>query len=51
MSAGYIYILINKSFDGLLKIGSTTLGAEERARQISASTGVPMPFIVACKSK
>lgn len=47
MSAGYIYILINKSLDGLLKIGSTTLGAKERARQISASTGVPTPFIVA----
>lgn len=47
MSAGYIYVLINKSFEGLIKIGSTTLGAKERARQLSSSTGVPTPFIVA----
>ena len=47
MSAGYIYILINKSLEGLIKIGSTTLGVKERARQLSSSTGVPTPFIVA----
>lgn len=47
MNAGYIYILLNKSLDGLIKVGSTTLGAKERTRQLSASTGVPMPFIVA----
>lgn len=47
MGAGYVYILINKSLDGLIKIGSTTLGAEERARQLSSSTGVPTPFMVA----
>lgn len=29
MSAGYIYVLINKSLEGLIKIGSTTLGAKE----------------------
>lgn len=47
MSAGYVYILINKSFDGLIKIGSTTLGAEKRAKKLSASTSVPTPFEVA----
>lgn len=47
MSAGYVYILINKSLDGLIKIGSTTLGAKERAKQLSSSTGIPTPFIVA----
>ena len=47
MGAGYVYILINKSLDGLIKIGSTTLGARERAMQLSSSTGVPTPFIVA----
>lgn len=50
MSAGYIYILINKSLDGLIKIGSTTLGAEKRVKQLSSSTGVPTPFIVAYES-
>jgi len=47
MNAGYIYILINNSLNGLIKIGSTTLGAKERAKQLSSHTGVPTPFIVA----
>lgn len=47
MNAGYIYILINNSLTGLIKIGSTTLGAKERAKQLSSYTGIPTPFIVA----
>ena len=47
MSAGYVYILINSSFIDLIKIGCTTYKSEERAKQISSSTGVPTPFIVA----
>ena len=44
---GYVYILINASYHGLLKIGMTTLTPDERARQLSQPTGVPSPFMVA----
>ena len=41
----YVYILINKSVPGMVKIGMTTNTPDERARQISAATGVPTPWI------
>jgi len=44
---GYVYILINPAMPGLVKIGSTILTPDERARQLSSSTGVPRPFQVA----
>lgn len=44
---GYVYVLINPSMEGLIKIGKTTKDPKERAREISASTGVATPFIVA----
>ena len=44
---GYIYVLINASMPGLIKIGMTTRSVEERAYELSQSTGVPTPFIVA----
>jgi len=47
--AGYIYALINPSLDGMVKIGKTTRSPDERAKEISASTGVPTPFFVAYK--
>lgn len=47
MKLGFIYILINDSFPGLIKIGSTVLSAQERARQLSSNTAVPTPFKVA----
>lgn len=47
MEEGYIYILRNDSLKGLLKIGSTTFGAEKRAKQLSNNTAIPTPFIVA----
>lgn len=47
MGAGYIYILINPSFIDLIKIGCTGFQASERAKQLSAHTGVPTPFRVA----
>lgn len=47
MSTGYIYILINDSFNGLIKIGKTTVNVEERAKQLSKGSGVPTPFRVA----
>lgn len=47
MSSGYVYILINDSFNDLIKIGKTTINAEERAKQLSKGSGVPTPFRVA----
>jgi hypothetical protein len=40
---GYVYILSNPAFPGTLKIGSTKLHPDTRARQLS-TTGVPAPF-------
>lgn len=45
--AGYVYALINPSMAGLVKVGKTTRTPEERAKELSASTGVPIPFMVA----
>ena len=47
MGEGYIYILVNRSYIGLIKIGSTTFGATLRAKQLSSNTAVPTPFTVA----
>ena len=44
--SGYIYVLSNESMPGLLKIGKTERDPEERAKEITASTGVPSPFKV-----
>lgn len=46
-SQGVIYCLLNASFPGYVKVGCTTGTAIERARQLSASSGVPTPFVVA----
>ncbi len=46
MEEGYVYILSNDSLKGLLKIGSTTFGAEKRAKQLSYTTALPAPFVV-----
>jgi hypothetical protein len=42
----WVYILSNESMPNIVKIGITKLTPEERAKQISASTGVPIPFKV-----
>lgn len=48
MNPGYIYILQNPSLaETHLKIGRTTRDPEDRAAEISGSTGVPTPFEVA----
>jgi len=44
--AGYVYVLINPSMEGLVKIGKTTQDPTGRAKELSAATGVPTPFIV-----
>lgn len=44
--SGFIYILANESMPGIYKMGMTTNTPEQRAKEISASTGVPTPFTV-----
>ena len=43
---GWIYILSNKTMPGLFKIGHTKNNVDDRAREISRATGVPIPFEV-----
>jgi hypothetical protein len=42
----WVYVLSNPTTPGLLKIGYTKKLPEERARQISAATGVALPYKV-----
>ncbi len=44
--SGYIYILINPSMVGLVKIGKTTRDHKDRVNELSSATGVPTPFIL-----
>lgn len=46
MNSGYVYILINESMPGLIKIGKTQRDSRSRARELF-KTGVPTPFQVA----
>ena len=41
----YVYVLVNKSVPNMVKIGMTTNTPDQRARQISAATGVVTPWI------
>lgn len=44
---GHIYVLINPSIEGLVKIGKTTREPQWRAKELSQATGVATPFYVA----
>ena len=44
---GHIYVLVNPSMEGLVKIGKTTRDPDARAKEVSQATGVPTPFHVA----
>lgn len=46
-----IYILTNEAMPGYVKIGKTNGSLEQRVRELSASTSVPLPFTVfyACR--
>ena len=39
-----IYILINEAMPGYVKIGKTSTNMEQRIRELSSSTSVPLPF-------
>ena len=43
---GYVYVLMNPSMKGLVKIGKSTRNPQERANELSSTTGVPTPFLV-----
>ena len=43
---GYVYVLVNPSMPGLVKIGKTSKHPTERARELQ-QTGTPTPFLVA----
>lgn len=46
---GYVYLLINPTMEGLIKIGKTNRSPEERANELSKATGVASPFVVVYK--
>jgi len=43
---GYVYVLMNPSMENLVKIGKTKREPQERAKELSSTTGVPTPFVV-----
>ena len=45
--SGHIYVMVNPSMEGLVKIGKTTREPESRAKELSQATGVATPFYVA----
>lgn len=47
MEHGWIYVLVNSSIPGLVKVGRTTRSPLERVAELSAATGVPTPFVLA----
>lgn len=46
---GYVYVMMNPSYNDMVKIGKTTKTPEERAKELSSSTGVATPFVVVYK--
>jgi hypothetical protein len=45
--SGFVYVLRNRTMPDLVKIGFATSLAEDRAKDLSKHTGVPLPFQVA----
>ena len=43
-TAGFVYVLSNPLMPDIIKIGSTERSIKERVSELSATTGVPMPF-------
>lgn len=44
-NAGYLYLLMNPSMPGRIKVGKTERSPAERARELGSATGVPEPFL------
>jgi len=44
--SGSVYVLTNPAYPDLVKVGATTRGAQRRAEELSARTGVPEEFQV-----
>lgn len=44
--SGYLYLLVNPSMPGLVKIGKTSRTPGQRASELASATGVPEPFIL-----
>jgi hypothetical protein len=44
-STEYVYVLVNKSMPGMVKIGMTTDTPVKRARGINRATGIPTPWV------
>lgn len=44
---GWIYAMVNESTPGLIKLGASTNDPLIRAKQLSASTSAPTPFVCA----
>ena len=44
---GWVYVLTNPAYSGLVKIGHTARHPETRAAELSSGTGVPARFVVA----
>lgn len=44
---GYVYVLVNSTMPGLIKIGRTNRDPSQRALELSRVTGVATPFVVA----
>jgi uncharacterized protein len=47
MAAGWVYVLVNSSMPGLVKVGKTTRPTVDRATELSGVTGVATPFVIA----
>jgi hypothetical protein len=47
MPAGWLYVLVNSSMPGLVKVGKTVRDPDQRANELSGVTGVATPFVVA----
>jgi len=47
MAAGFIYVLVNSTMPGLVKVGKTSRSPSERAQELSGATGVATPFVIA----
>ena len=45
--SGWVYVLTNPAYAGLVKIGHTARDPETRAAELSSGTGVPARFAVA----